>query len=130
MVVHSSAGIGRTGTFIALNYLVQQAKESGYVDVFECVETLRRQRLNMVQTLEQYKFLHNTTLQALMCTSSDPSASNFPQIYEDLLKVDAETGKRNIDLNLENLNVALSTLPGSAYSMAKKLYKQKEKPIQ
>lgn len=46
-----SAGIGRTGTFIALNYLVQQAKESGYVDVFECVETLRRQRLNMVQTL-------------------------------------------------------------------------------
>lgn len=48
---HLSAGIGRTGTFIALNYLVQQAKESGYVDVFECVETLKRQRLNMVQTL-------------------------------------------------------------------------------
>nr|XP_034311976.1 receptor-type tyrosine-protein phosphatase mu isoform X5 [Crassostrea gigas] len=119
MVVHCSAGIGRTGTFIALNYLVQQAKESGYVDVFECVETLRRQRLNMVQTLEQYKFLHNATLEALMCTSSDPSASKFPQIYEDLFKVDAETGKRNIDLNFENLNVALSTLPESAYSLAK-----------
>nr|XP_034316262.1 uncharacterized protein LOC117685819 isoform X3 [Crassostrea gigas] len=119
IVVHCSAGIGRTGTFIALNYLVQQAKESGYVDVFECVETLRRQRLNMVQTLEQYKFLHNATLEALMCTSSDPSASKFPQIYEDLFKVDVETGKRNIDLNFENLNVALSTLPESAYSMAK-----------
>lgn len=36
-----------------------------------------------------------------MCTSSDPSASKFPQIYEDLFKVDAETGKRNIDLNFE-----------------------------
>lgn len=73
----------------------------------------------MVQTLEQYKFLHNATLEALMCTSSDPSASKFPQIYEDLFKIDAETGKRNIDLNFDNLNVALSTLPESAYSMAK-----------
>lgn len=36
-----------------------------------------------------------------MCTSSDPSASKFPQIYEDLFKVDAETGKRNIDMNFE-----------------------------
>lgn len=36
-----------------------------------------------------------------MCTSSDPSASKFPHIYEDLFKVDAETGKRNIDLNFE-----------------------------
>uniref|UniRef100_A0A8W8MLF1 protein-tyrosine-phosphatase n=1 Tax=Magallana gigas TaxID=29159 RepID=A0A8W8MLF1_MAGGI len=119
MIVHCSAGIGRTGTFIALNYLVQQAKESGYVDVFECVNTLRRQRLNMVQTLEQYKFLHDATIEALMCTSSDPSSAEFPQIYEDLLKVDAETGKRNIDLNFENLGIPSSSLPESVYSLAK-----------
>lgn len=36
-----------------------------------------------------------------MCTSSDPSTSKFPQLYEDLFKEDAETGKRNIDLNFE-----------------------------
>lgn len=36
-----------------------------------------------------------------MCTSSDPSTSKFPQIYEGLFKVDAETGKRNIDFNFE-----------------------------
>lgn len=40
-----------------------------------------------------------------MCTSSDPSSAEFPQIYEDLLKVDAETGKRNIDLNFEVSNI-------------------------
>lgn len=50
---------------------------------------------------EQYKFLHDATLEALMCTSSDPSSAEFPRRYEDLLKVDAETGKRNIDLNFE-----------------------------
>lgn len=54
---------------------------------------------------EQYKFLHDATIEALMCTSSDPSSAEFPQIYEDLLKVDAETGKRNIDLNFEVSNI-------------------------
>nr|XP_022313079.1 uncharacterized protein LOC111118076 isoform X2 [Crassostrea virginica] len=119
MIVHCSAGIGRTGTFIALDYLVHQAKESGYVDVFECVETLRRQRLNMVQTLEQYKFLHEALLEALMCTSSDPSSAEFPQIYGDLLKVDDKTGKRNIDVHFENLGSGFSTLPESVYGFAK-----------
>nr|XP_022315266.1 receptor-type tyrosine-protein phosphatase kappa-like [Crassostrea virginica] len=119
MVVHCSAGIGRTGTFIALDYLVHQANESGYVDVFECVETLRRQRLNMVQTLEQYKFVHEALLEALMCTSSDPSSAEFPQIYKDLLKVDDKTGKRNIDVNFENLGSGFSSLPESVYSFAK-----------
>lgn len=45
-----SAGIGRTGAFIALDILVSQARLTGEVDVLACVETLRRQRVNMVQT--------------------------------------------------------------------------------
>lgn len=45
-----SAGIGRTGTYIGLDYVVNQAKEVDYVDVFGSVEGLRRQRVNMVQT--------------------------------------------------------------------------------
>lgn len=49
--LYDSAGIGRTGTFIALDYLIQQAKETNCIDVVECVETLRRQRINMVQTM-------------------------------------------------------------------------------
>ncbi|KAJ8305503.1 hypothetical protein KUTeg_016048, partial [Tegillarca granosa] len=50
LIVHCSAGIGRTGTFIALDILVAQARSTGQVDVLACVETLRRQRINMVQT--------------------------------------------------------------------------------
>ena len=47
---YCSAGIGRTGTFIALDVVVYQAQNQDYVDVFGCVEALRNQRVNMVQT--------------------------------------------------------------------------------
>lgn len=45
-----SAGIGRSGTYIALDYLVDQANVEGYVNLFQCVQNLRHQRVNMVQT--------------------------------------------------------------------------------
>ena len=45
-----SAGIGRTGTFIALEILTDQGETLGYVDPFGCVTTLRNQRVSMVQT--------------------------------------------------------------------------------
>ena len=46
-----SAGIGRTGTFIALDHQLQQVEEQHEVNIYNCVEQLRQARPNMVQTL-------------------------------------------------------------------------------
>ena len=46
-----SAGIGRTGTYIALDILTEQGKQLGYIDAAACVELLRKQRVNMIQNL-------------------------------------------------------------------------------
>ena len=45
-----SAGIGRTGTFIALDALYEHGQETGYVDIMEYVQMMRKDRMNMIQT--------------------------------------------------------------------------------
>ncbi|XP_021354755.1 receptor-type tyrosine-protein phosphatase T-like, partial [Mizuhopecten yessoensis] len=64
MVVHCSAGIGRTGTFIALDALLDYGKESGMVDIIGYIRTMRKDRINMVQTIDQYIALHNILIEA------------------------------------------------------------------
>ncbi|XP_023572090.1 receptor-type tyrosine-protein phosphatase R isoform X2 [Octodon degus] len=59
VVVHCSAGIGRTGCFIATTIGCQQLKEEGVVDVLSIVCQLRVDRGGMVQTSEQYEFVHH-----------------------------------------------------------------------
>ncbi|XP_052267609.1 uncharacterized protein LOC127869263 isoform X2 [Dreissena polymorpha] len=64
-IVHCSAGVGRTGTFIALDFLYDRGKAEGVVSVFDAVQNLREQRISMVQTKEQYLYLYATLCEAL-----------------------------------------------------------------
>ncbi|XP_035191393.1 receptor-type tyrosine-protein phosphatase R isoform X2 [Oxyura jamaicensis] len=59
VIVHCSAGIGRTGCFIATAIGCQQLKEEGVVDALSIVCQLRVDRGGMVQTSEQYEFVHH-----------------------------------------------------------------------
>uniref|UniRef100_A0A8D3AQ47 Receptor-type tyrosine-protein phosphatase kappa n=1 Tax=Scophthalmus maximus TaxID=52904 RepID=A0A8D3AQ47_SCOMX len=54
MVVHCSAGAGRTGCFIVIDIMLDMAEREGVVDIYNCVRELRSRRVNMVQT-ESYK---------------------------------------------------------------------------
>ena len=50
LLVHCSAGVGRTGTFITLDMMMQQMKVEGTVSICQCVRNLRLQRMKMVQS--------------------------------------------------------------------------------
>ena len=50
MVLLSSAGVGRTGTFIAIDTEVQHIRQEGVVDVYNCVQKMRYWKNSMIQT--------------------------------------------------------------------------------
>ncbi|XP_061170432.1 receptor-type tyrosine-protein phosphatase epsilon-like [Saccostrea echinata] len=84
LLVHCSAGVGRTGTFIGLDSLLRQGRDTGLINVFEFVKQMRENRMTMVQTPEQYVFLH----EALTCGfqgNSLLSKDEFPTKTEALL---------------------------------------------
>ncbi|XP_052249615.1 receptor-type tyrosine-protein phosphatase T-like [Dreissena polymorpha] len=68
-LIHCSAGVGRTGTFIAMDYLYDQGKETGNIDIPQCVTNLRAQRVNTVQTSSQYRFLYKLMVEMLVLPS-------------------------------------------------------------
>ncbi|KAI6237300.1 hypothetical protein M3Y95_00250500 [Aphelenchoides besseyi] len=62
LVVHCSAGIGRTGTFIVLDILLTKIKLMGphtTIDIAKTIRMVREQRATMVQTEAQYRFLYH-----------------------------------------------------------------------
>jgi protein tyrosine phosphatase len=62
IAVHCSAGIGRTGVFIGADIGMTQLEREGEVDVMKIVSTMRQDRGGMVQTEQQYIFLHQLLL--------------------------------------------------------------------
>ena len=66
ILVHCSAGVGRSGAFCAIQNCLQSFRSTGKIDVAEAVRDLRRQRSGMVQTLEQYAFCYKSLVLALL----------------------------------------------------------------
>uniref|UniRef100_H3C573 protein-tyrosine-phosphatase n=1 Tax=Tetraodon nigroviridis TaxID=99883 RepID=H3C573_TETNG len=78
-VVHCSAGVGRTGTFIAIDRLIFQIERENIVDVYGIVHDLRMHRTLMVQTEDQYVFLN----QCAMDIIRSRTGTNVDLIYQN-----------------------------------------------
>ncbi|XP_026828201.1 tyrosine-protein phosphatase 10D isoform X1 [Ooceraea biroi] len=65
IVAHCSAGIGRTGTLITIDILLQHLRDNRKLDVFGAVYRLRHNRINMVQRESQYAYIYNCIKQVL-----------------------------------------------------------------
>ncbi|XP_052522072.1 receptor-type tyrosine-protein phosphatase F isoform X7 [Tympanuchus pallidicinctus] len=87
MVVHCSAGVGRTGCFIVIDAMLERMKHEKTVDIYGHVTCMRSQRNYMVQTEDQYIFIHEALLEAATCGNTEVPARNLFAHIQKLTQV-------------------------------------------
>ncbi|XP_008276382.1 protein tyrosine phosphatase receptor type Fa isoform X8 [Stegastes partitus] len=87
MVVHCSAGVGRTGCFIVIDAMLERMKHEKSVDIYGHVTCMRAQRNYMVQTEDQYIFIHEALLEAATCGNTEVPARNLYAHIQKLTQV-------------------------------------------
>uniref|UniRef100_A0A3P9ABH0 protein-tyrosine-phosphatase n=1 Tax=Esox lucius TaxID=8010 RepID=A0A3P9ABH0_ESOLU len=110
MVVHCSAGAGRTGCFMVIDIMLDMAEREGVVDIYNCVRELRSRRVNMVQTEEQYVFIHDAILEACLCGDTTIPANQLRSVYYDMNRLDPQTNSSQIKEEFRTLNMVTPTL--------------------
>ncbi|KFV10779.1 Receptor-type tyrosine-protein phosphatase U, partial [Pterocles gutturalis] len=96
IVIHCSAGTGRTGCYIVLDVMLDMAECEGVVDIYNCVKTLCSRRINMIQTEEQYVFIHDAILEACLCGETSIPASEFKPTYKEMVRIEPQSNSSQL----------------------------------
>uniref|UniRef100_A0A4W3JZC4 Receptor-type tyrosine-protein phosphatase S n=1 Tax=Callorhinchus milii TaxID=7868 RepID=A0A4W3JZC4_CALMI len=116
VVVHCSAGVGRTGCFIVIDAMLERIKHEKTVDIYGHVTLMRSQRNYMVQTEDQYIFIHDALLEAVACGTTEVMARNLYSYIQKLTQV--ETGEHITGMELEFKRLANSKAHTSRFISA------------
>uniref|UniRef100_A0A8C6TC98 protein-tyrosine-phosphatase n=1 Tax=Neogobius melanostomus TaxID=47308 RepID=A0A8C6TC98_9GOBI len=99
IIAHCSAGVGRTGCFIVIDGMLERIRHERTVDIYGHVTLMRSQRNYMVQTEDQYSFIHEALLEAVACGNTEVAARSLYSYMQKLSKV--ESGEHVTGMELE-----------------------------
>ncbi|KAJ8040644.1 Receptor-type tyrosine-protein phosphatase mu [Holothuria leucospilota] len=119
LLVHCSNGSGATGTFVAIYSLMDALKESKTISVFNCVNNMRKDRMDMVQTRIQYLFIYQTLQEAqLFPENSSLSCSQLKNLSDKILNEKAQKEfkvLRKVDENSRQTKSGVGRLATNAH---------------
>nr|XP_023699353.1 receptor-type tyrosine-protein phosphatase S-like isoform X3 [Paramormyrops kingsleyae] len=116
IIAHCSAGVGRTGCFIVIDAMLERIKHEKTVDIYGHVTLMRSQRNYMVQTEDQYSFIHDALLEAVACGSTEVPARSLYSYIQKLSQV--EIGEHVTGMELEFKRLANSKAHTSRFISA------------
>ncbi|XP_073763872.1 receptor-type tyrosine-protein phosphatase delta isoform X28 [Danio rerio] len=103
MVVHCSAGVGRTGCFIVIDAMLERIKHEKTVDIYGHVTLMRAQRNYMVQTEDQYVFIHDSLQEAVNCGTTEVPARNLYAYIQKLTQIESGENVTGMELEFKRL---------------------------
>ncbi|CAG2187877.1 Tyrosine-protein phosphatase non-receptor type 5,Receptor-type tyrosine-protein phosphatase eta [Mytilus edulis] len=80
-----NAGVGRTGTFLALDALYKHGNATGFVNIMEYTHMMRQDRMNMIQTVEQYATVYDILVEAFIVPQSAIPKQDFLNMLDSRL---------------------------------------------
>ena len=108
ILVHCSAGIGRTGTFILIDAMIHLAETKNKIDVYSYFEIIRQDRMKMIQTAEQYIFVYNAIYESLCCGNTSVKTENFHAVLTNMLNSKSNHGKSVMEEEFSKLQDVIS----------------------
>ncbi|XP_038146269.1 receptor-type tyrosine-protein phosphatase S-like isoform X11 [Cyprinodon tularosa] len=103
MIVHCSAGVGRTGCFIVIDGMTERIKHEKTIDIYGHVTLMRSQRNYMVQTEDQYIFIHDALLEAVTCGNTEVPARNLYSYIQRLTQIEPGENVTGMEVEFKRL---------------------------
>lgn len=115
-VIHCSAGVGRTGCYIVIDSMLERIKYEPTIDIYGHVVCLRAQRNYTVQTEDQYVFIHDAILEAVLAGNTEVASHNLYNHLQILMQ--SVPGDNILGIDFEFKKIAGMKTPANKFIAA------------